>query len=317
MKIGNCVLVRRVSGNIEYITDSQAVTITANDSNYNDWNSFYEEVRASSDRVTTVSEKIASLLSGETPSGTPAAEISPKELLGRGIKGLMNFFKEFDFEPNFRFVNTLSFKIAEGEKEAKSFVMNYFSLMDNQYKTEIAKKIKSPEFSGILTNIGAYGTPSNRINGRFAIYFGSAGTGKTTLSMEEANNRCVVCNSAMLPTDLMEDFVFAEGKPQFQKSALWESMEKGEPIVLDEINLLPFESLRFLQGILDGKAEISYKGNRIVIKDGFKVIGTMNLAIGGMVYGLPEPLVDRCADIKEFKLTPTQLMKAITNENLG
>ena len=37
----------------------------------------------------------------------------------------------------------------------------------------------------------------------------------------------------------------------------------------------------------------------------------MNLTLGGMVYGLPEPLVDRCAEVKEFSLTAEQLAKAI------
>ena len=310
MKVGNCTLVKRTNGNIEYVDDKTSFCVTPNDTNYSVWDSFYQTVRASSDRLQTLNEKIVNLLNN-VANDLPK-EITPAERLARGIKGLMNFFAEFEFEPNFRFVNTLSFKIAESKKMAEDFVLNYFSLMDSQYKTEISQKIKSREFKAILDDIGAYGVPKNRINNRFTVYFGSAGTGKTTLGMGEANNKCVVCNSAMLPVDLMEDFVFESGKPKFQKSALWESMENGEPLVLDEINLLPFESLRYLQGILDGKSEVDYKGNKILIKNGFKVIGTMNLAIGGMVYGLPEPLVDRCADIKEFKLTPSQLMKAIT-----
>ena len=310
MKVGNCTLVKRTNGHIEYVDDKTSFCVTPNDTNYSVWDSFYQTVRASSDRLQTLNEKIVNLLNN-VANDLPK-EITPAERLARGIKGLMNFFAEFEFEPNFRFVNTLSFKIAESKKMAEDFVLNYFSLMDSQYKTEISQKIKSREFKAILDDIGAYGVPKNRINNRFTVYFGSAGTGKTTLGMGEANNKCVVCNSAMLPVDLMEDFVFESGKPKFQKSALWESMENGEPLVLDEINLLPFESLRYLQGILDGKSEVDYKGNKILIKNGFKVIGTMNLAIGGMVYGLPEPLVDRCADIKEFKLTPSQLMKAIT-----
>jgi MoxR-like ATPase len=47
------------------------------------------------------------------------------------------------------------------------------------------------------------------------------------------------------------------------------------------------------------------------IHDGFQIIGTMNLSLGGMVYGLPEPLVDRCSDAREFMLSPEQLAKAI------
>jgi MoxR-like ATPase len=115
----------------------------------------------------------------------------------------------------------------------------------------------------------------------------------------------------MLPADLMEDFVFVDGKATFKPSMLWRCMEEGKPITMDEINLLPFDSLRFLQGILDGKTEFQYKGNTVHIKDGFAVIGTMNLSVNGMVYGLPEPLVDRCSYMEKFKLTAEQLMGAI------
>ena len=68
-------------------------------------------------------------------------------------------------------------------------------------------------------------------------------------------------------------------------------MEQGKAIVLDEINLLPFDSLRFLQGILDGKSEIIYKGNVITIAEGFQVIATMNLVVNGTVFNLPSLLL--------------------------
>ena len=90
-----------------------------------------------------------------------------------------------------------------------------------------------------------------------------------------------------------------------------ECMEKGLPLTLDEMNLLPFETVRFLQGILDGKKEFIFKGQKIQIKEGFTIIGTMNLVINGMAFGLPEPLVDRCSDIKKFTLKAEDLMAAL------
>lgn len=36
----------------------------------------------------------------------------------------------------------------------------------------------------------------------------------------------------------------------------------------------------------------------------------MNLVVNGVSFGLPEPLVDRCEDIKEFTLTAEMLMNA-------
>ena len=152
---------------------------------------------------------------------------------------------------------------------------------------------------------------NKQINSRFKLYFGSAGTGKTTKAMQEANNNVIVCHSAMLPSDLMEDFKFHNGQPQFVESALYKAMTQGTKIVLDEINLLPFESLRFLQTILDNKSEIQYKGQTIKIKDGFQIIGTMNLIVNGSVFSMPEPLIDRACELREFKLIPDDLISAV------
>lgn len=233
--------------------------------------------------------------------------ITVDDQLKRGLNNMINFFKEFNFAPSFRFVNTLARK---GIEEAKQYVLNYFYLMDSPYAEEVSHKIDSPEFNGILGDFFVREV-TQAINKRFKVYYGAQGTGKTTQALEETANRCIVCNASMMPADLMEDFTFDDGKAVFHPSALAKAMEMGEPITLDEINLLPFDSLRFLQGIFDGKSEFLYKGNTIHIADGFKVIGTMNLAINGAVYGLPAPLVDRCEDIESFELTADSLMNAI------
>lgn len=222
---------------------------------------------------------------------------------------LINFFKDFDFEPNFRFVNTLK-RNSQSVENAQAYICNYFKLTDNQYKEDVQEKVKSQEFKNLISDLQDINTNSI-INSRFKVYYGSQGTGKTTQALKESNNVVMVCHSAMLPSDLLEDFKFEEGKPAFKKSALWEAMENGTKITLDEINLLPFESLRFLQSILDNKTEINYKGQVIHIKDGFQIIGTMNLTVNGSIFNLPEPLVDRAAELKEYKLTAEQLAGAL------
>ena len=234
----------------------------------------------------------------------------PIEVTKEGLAKLIDFFTEFDFEPNFRFINTLSKCLAKSNNSAMDYITRYFELVDSPYAPDIAEKMKSAEFKQILKSVGST-TPTHSVNNRFKIYYGSAGTGKTTQAQKETDMRCVVCNNSMLPSDLMEDFVFVDGKATFKPSMLWRCMEEGKPITFDEINLLPFDSLRFLQGVLDGKTEFQYKGNTVHINDGFMIIGTMNLSVNGMVYGLPEPLVDRCADMQKFKLTADQLMSAI------
>lgn len=218
---------------------------------------------------------------------------------------LINFFKDFEFEPSFRFVNTLYWK-SNTVDEATNYIFNYFNLSDNQYKDDVAEKMKSHEFADIISEMKKISS-SKHVNDRLKLYYGAQGTGKTTDAIKEANNNVVVCNSSMLPSDLLEDFGFDNGKAGFNKSALWLAMEQGKAIVLDEINLLPFESIRFLQGITDGKTQIIYKGQTINIKEGFKIIGTMNLRLGGACYALPEPLIDRAYDLKEYKLTAEQL----------
>ena len=241
----------------------------------------------------------------------PDEDSKKKELLTNTLQKMIDFFSEFDFEPNFRFVNTFA-RIAycSDDIEVKSYVKNYFKLTDSPYVDSIVEKMKSVEFDQIRRDFKEY-KPSHDVNTRFRLYYGSAGTGKTTAAMRESAGRCMVCHSAMLPSDLMEDFKFEDGKATFKPSALQNAIINGETIVLDEINLLPFESLRFLQSILDGKKQFLYKGHEINIADGFKIIGTMNLTVNGTTYALPEPLVDRCEYIKEYKLNAENLLGAI------
>lgn len=234
-----------------------------------------------------------------------------KSKLNTALQHLIDFFSEFSFSPNFRFVNTFTRKVLYNTAaDVKQYVKCYFALTDNIYQAQIADKMESLEFEDILCNL-TYANCTKQINTRFKLYYGAQGTGKTTQAMIEANNNCMVCHSAMLPSDLMEDFQFDDGKAAFKPSALCKAMTEGKQIVLDEINLLPFESLRFLQSILDGKSSFVYKGQTINIEDGFKIIGTMNLQVNGQIYPLPEPLVDRAEDLKEYKLTAEQLLGAI------
>lgn len=312
---GNKVTITRAQdGTIHLIDKIKCISIhiEKTDSTYKDWTEIYDRIRNTRDiyrreEYENITLPVANISVAEA---TPVEESVEKKVM-RGLQNIIKFFSEFEFEPNYRFINTLGFKVAKNKTAAMNYIVNYFSLTDNQYKNEVKAKIKSQEFDNILSDLSASPKPEKIINKRFKVYYGSAGTGKTTLAQSEADNRCIVCNASMLPADLMEDFCFEDGRPSFKPSVLWNCMTEGKPIVLDEINLLPFDSLRFLQGILDGKSEFDYKGRKVVIADGFQIIGTMNLAIGGMVYGLPEPLVDRCADMKEFRLTANMLKSAL------
>lgn len=231
-----------------------------------------------------------------------------KQQLSNLFDNLINFFSEFQFEVSFRFLNTWLHHLKN--QKGKSYIINYLTLIDSPYTVEIQEKMKSQEFKQLLEVLKSVPV-EKRINTRFDLYYGAQGTGKTTLALKETNGKCIVCHSAMLPADLIEDFTFTDGKAAFQPSELCKAMMEGYPIVLDELNLLPFDSIRFLQGLLDGKESFVYKGHTISIKEGFKIIGTMNLRVNGSIYGLPEPLVDRAFNIREFKLTGQDLLLAL------
>lgn len=237
-----------------------------------------------------------------------AAFISNEETVKNVMQEIINFFSEFQFTPSFRFVNTLCHKCVKGV--APAYITNYFRLIDSPYAAEIEAKIASPEFKYIIKTLSTVDIKKT-VNNRLKIFFGPQGTGKTTAALRETDNLTLVCNSSILPADLMEDFAFDDGKATFHPSILARCMEEGKPIVLDEINLLPYDTLRFLQGILDDKKEINYKGHTVHINDGFKIIGTMNLTVNGVTYGLPEPLADRCFGIDEYLISADQLMSAI------
>lgn len=300
MKINeNLSITRHTDGTYTVVTPKRASIYNPTSPEYVTIKTIYETARIDRGAVDT------SMLDIEGAE-IPAPTVDFKKTLGQFIK----FFSEFHFEPNFRFVNTFTRALGTSSTKGMSYVTNYFELIDSPYKNEIKEKTKSPEFEEIVRAL-ATATPSKCINSRLKLYYGSAGTGKTTKAVEETKGKCIVCNSAMLPADLMEDFTFVDGKATFKPSTLWRAMEEGIGITFDEINLLPFESLRFLQTILDGKSEFIYKGHTVHIAEGFYIIGTMNLSINGMTYGLPEPLVDRCSDIQSFKLTEKDLLCAL------
>lgn len=223
------------------------------------------------------------------------------------LNAFINFFKDVEFEPSLRFTNSVA--LCNNFASAVSYITNYFELQGNSYYDIISDKCSSVEFKDLLHNIIRC-KPKTKINNRLEVYYGPQGTGKTTKALSKTND-CIVCHSGMLPQDLMEDFTFNEGKPTFQKSALWNAIDTGSTIVLDELNLLPLESLRFLQTLLDNKDVITYKGKQINIKPGFKIIGTMNLIVNGSKYPLPEPLVDRCENIEKFNMTADMLLSAV------
>ena len=246
----------------------------------------------------------------ENTGAAPVPAVSDSEIRSfqqSVVKRLLAFFSEFRFNPAARFVNTMSRQ--ESSAAMTKYVSNYVRLINNPDMNNIIEKMKSAEFTELCNDMLKY--PAEKpINERLVIYFGDAGTGKTTQAVQEYPDAPVVpCNASMLPDELLRTFDFndANGNPVFKPSTLRNCMEAGKPVIFDEINLLGFDCLRLLQTITDRKDTIDFNGETIVIKPGFKIIGTMNLIVNEQVYNLPEPLVDRAGEIKEFTLSAKDL----------
>ena len=242
-------------------------------------------------------------------------ETTPKVDLKNLVTKWFNFFSEFHFRPQPRFMNSLA--LLGSLKEMRSYVVGYFELTNNSYAQDVEQKVKSREFDDLAADT-ALVRPTHRINTRLEIYYGEPGGGKTTTAIcNNPDAKVVLCHASMTPDELFRGFDFEEEKdadgkvtgshPVFKGCALREAMEQGKTVILDEINLLNEDCRRALQAVTDAKAAVTINNDTIAIKEGFKVVGTMNLNVGDMVFPLPEPLVDRAQVIKRFEMDPAMV----------
>lgn len=214
----------------------------------------------------------------------------------------IKFFSEFNEEPSTRMINTLGKQTTVNN--CIKYISDFYDLEDHPDKDAIKDKAKSTEFRGLCAQAMALHS-EKKLNKRLEIYFGAKGTGKTYTARHKYPDASVtICNESIQPDDLL-DYIKVDGdSTATHQTTLRYDMEHGRVHIMDEINLLPFKTLRYLQGITDDKPVFNHNGEDIVIKEGFKIIGTMNLWVNGQCAFLPEPLVDRAEVIKEFKMTP-------------
>ncbi len=217
---------------------------------------------------------------------------------------LIDLLAELGIDVSIRMFDTLA-----RATDKVAYLLSYYKLSDHPAYNELYTKIQGSEWRTFLKkfNVTAKTEPVNK---HLKIYFGPAGTGKTYTAEKEADT-VILCSADMTCKDLLQDFDFEDGKATFKKSDLWIAIEEGKTVLLDEINLLNKDTLQFLQGLTDGKESINFLGNIIKIHPNFKVIGTMNLVVNGMKFPLPEPLVDRCSEIIEYKLTAKDLLRSL------
>lgn len=256
--------------------------------------------------------KVSPAAAMNTAHAVPGEKPAPKVNLKALVKKWFDFFSEFHFKPQPRFMNTMAHSgSAAGIQE---YVVGYFELTNNSYAMDVAEKVKSREFAELVADTLTVKT-DRRINNRLEVYYGEPGGGKTTTAIcNHPDAKVVLCHASMTPDELFRGFDFEEEKdkdgnvvgshPVFKGCALREAMEQGKVVILDEINLLNEDCRRALQAVTDAKTSVTINNDTIAIKDGFKVVGTMNLNVGDMVFPLPPALVDRAEVIKRFEMDP-------------
>ena len=221
-----------------------------------------------------------------------------KQEVLEGIEELQNTMLQFDTSVSPRMVSTM---LHHSNPEA--YLYGYLKLTGRECD-DFMKKTQSQEWRRMMNKLKS--ANPKRINKRLAIYFGPAGGGKTTAALREAGKK-IGMHKDMTAKELMFDFTFENGEAQFSKSVFAQAMENGEPIVCDELNLASNTLLQFMQSVLDNSKSIFMDGQELVIKEGFKVISTMNDVVSGVDRILPEPIVDRAMDIRYFELTPSKI----------
>ena len=296
------------------------------------------EAKAEAERASSnfMKKSVADFIKdGTVPEAEPAEEAPPPKAVKGGVavadkasgwtakatqkakeavEKLTKFLSEFSYfheGVSMRLVNT--FARASSEKDKKEVLRSYCEVSQMEDLANLVEKMKSPEFKEVCAKFAELSV-KDCLNTRFAVFYGAPGGGKTYAAVNagKAINggdcEVVPCSPSMDAADLLYAYRYdyKTGKKGYVPTALLTAMTSGRAVVLDEVNLLPMEARMFLQNILDNKDKVSVMGVEIPIKDGFFVIGTMNLETGLGVTPLPLPLVDRASVVREFKTSVSQ-----------
>lgn len=226
------------------------------------------------------------------------------------VEKLNAFLSEFSYfrdGVSMRFINSFA-----RSPQPKELLESYCEVSNMEDLPELREKMKSHEFAEVVDLFTKFSP--RPVNKRFAVFYGSPGGGKTyageaaCAKINDDAYETMVCSPSMDAADMLYAYRFdyKSGKRGYVPTALLKAMLAGRAVVLDEINLLPMEARMFLQNILDNKSKVSVMGIELPIKDGFFVIGTMNLETGLGSSPLPLPLVDRACVVKNFKTSAAQ-----------
>jgi midasin (ATPase involved in ribosome maturation) len=135
------------------------------------------------------------------------------------------------------------------------------------------------------------------------IFYGPAGTGKTSRAIAENPTATrIVASATQDPSELFtRNVVNDHGGVDVVLTELGQAMVDGKPIIIDEVNLYQQCVMTRLQGATDGGKFLTDNGVNLTIKDGFKIVGTMNLETNLGKATLPDPLVSRAAKVEKME----------------
>ena len=237
----------------------------------------------------------------------------------------LKFFSETSFKPSIRMIDTLS---RLNLKSGQNYIKWFMELINHPDREVIVPKLKSDEWKNIHSQMldiyKKVGESIEPINSRLEIVYGPNGTGKTYDVIKEYQEKCpdigvMACSSSMSSAeDLLQVFDFDEGgKPVFKDSPLTEAIKKDQPVILEEARLMQQSAMAFLQSLLDCKDYVDTCRGRLHIGPNFKVIMTMNLEVNGVVYELPEPIVDRAQVINKKEMNADLAASILVNRMKG
>ena len=240
-------------------------------------------------------------------------------------KDFLKFFSETSFKPSIRMIDTLS---RLNLKSGQNYIGWFMELINHPDREVIAPKLKSDEWKNIHSQMldiyKKVGKSIDPINTRLEIVYGPNGTGKTYDVIKEYQEKypdigVMACSSSMSSAeDLLQVFDFDEGgKPVFKDSPLTEAIKKDQPVILEEARLMQQSAMAFLQSLLDCKDYVDTCRGRLYIGPNFKVIMTMNLEVNGVVYELPEPIVDRAQVINKKEMNADLAASILVNRMKG
>ena len=240
-------------------------------------------------------------------------------------KDFLKFFSETSFKPSIRMIDTLS---RLNLKSGQNYIKWFMELINHPDREVIVPKLKSDEWKNIHSQMldiyKKVGESIDPINSRLEIVYGPNGTGKTYDVIKEYQEKypdigVMACSSSMSSAeDLLQVFDFDEGgKPVFKDSPLTEAIKKDQPVILEEARLMQQSAMAFLQSLLDCKDYVDTCRGRLYIGPNFKVIMTMNLEVNGVVYELPEPIVDRAQVILKKEMNADLAAAILVNRMKG